>query len=122
MKGKIEWDFLEDSIEEDKISALLKDAVAKIFRKWFAQESFAGFLKEFAMAQSWEVSEMTPAAAYMLQVQQYPSLQKHLAALFKERSPELTCAGAEFILEGLSHLGRIKKDVRNDVVYYCKPA
>ena len=122
MKGKIEWDFLEDGVEEDKIAALVKDAIAKTFRKWFAQESFAGFLKEFASAEGWEVSEMTPADVYMRQSQRYPSLQKHLAVLFQERSPELTSAGAEFILEGLSQLGRIKKDVRDDAIYYRKPA
>jgi magnesium chelatase subunit I len=122
MKGKIEWDFLEDGGEEDKIAALLKDAIAKIFRKQFAQESFAGFLKEFATGEGWEASEMTPAAAYMHRAQHYPSLQKHLDALFQERSPELISAGAEFILEGLSQLGRIKKDVRDDAIHYSKPA
>ncbi len=122
MKGKIEWDFLEDGAEEDKIAALLKDAIAKVFRKWFAQESFAGFLKEFAATDGWEASEMTPAAAYMRQAQHYPALHKHLDALFPERSPELVSAGAEFILEGLSQLGRIKKDVRDDAIHYRKPA
>ena len=93
-----------------------------IFRKWFAQESFAGFLKEFAATEGWEASEMTPAAAYMRQAQHYPALHKHLDALFPERSPELISAGAEFILEGLSQLGRIKKDVRDDAIHYRKPA
>jgi hypothetical protein len=121
MKGKIEWDFLEDGTEEDKISALLKDVIARVFRKWFAQESFAVFLKEFAIADGWEVSELTPAEAYVQQTQRYPALQKHLDALFQGRSPELIAAGAEFILEGLSHLGRIKKEVRDYVTLYRKP-
>ena len=122
MKGKIEWDFLEDGAEEDKLAALQKDALAKIFRKWFAQESFAGFLKEFATGEDWEASEMTPATAYMRRAQHYPALQKHLDSFCQGRSPELISAGAEFILEGLSLLGRIKKDVRDDAIHYSKPA
>jgi len=122
MKGKIEWEFLEDEVEEEKIAALLKDAIIKIFRQRFARESFAEFLKEFAAGDGWETSEMKPATAYLCQAQRYPSLLQHLDTLVPERSPELVAAGSEFILEGLSLVGRIKKDLRDDAIYYRKTA
>jgi len=122
MKGKIEWEFLEDAVEEEKISALVKDAVGRIFRRHFPQDPFALFLKEFAATAGFEVSEMTPSAKYTAHMEQCPSLKKHAAALFAECSPELTAAAIEFILEGLSHTGRIKKEVRHDTVFYAKPA
>ncbi len=121
MKGKIEWDFLEDAIEEEKIAALLKDASVTIFRKRFPQESFAAFLREFAASDGWEASEMTPAAAYLYQAQRFPALRKHLDTLVQEPAPELIAAGAEFVLEGLFLLGRITKDIRDDVIHYRKP-
>lgn len=122
MKGKIEWEFVEDEVEEEKIAALLKDAIITIFRQRFARESFAEFLKEFATGDSWEASEMTPATAYLRQTERYPALFKYLDTLVPERSPELIAAGAEFILEGLSLLGRIKKEVREEAIHYSKPA
>jgi magnesium chelatase subunit I len=122
MKGKIEWEFLEDGVEEEKINALIRDAVVKIFRKQYPQETFALFLKEFTSADGFEVSEMTPSSAYAAHLEKYPSLKNHVSALLEELSPGLLASGVEFILESLSHLGRIKKEVRHDTVFYVKPA
>jgi len=121
MKGKIEWDFVEDGAEEEKIQSLIKEAVSKSFRKVFSQETFTCFLKEFSHGDGWEVSEMTPSERYIKQAVQYPSITKHLAALLEESSPEIVSSGIEFILEGLSLSGRIKKEVRDDKIHYGKP-
>jgi magnesium chelatase subunit I len=121
MKGKIEWDFIEDGVEEDKVNTLIREAVSRIFRKTFQQELFAQFLKEFSAGDGWEVSIMTPSIAYAAQAERYPSLKRHLNAIIRESSPELVASGIEFILEGLTLLGRIKKEVRIDTILYGKP-
>jgi magnesium chelatase subunit I len=122
MKGKIEWNFIEDGVEEEKVNALIQEATVKIFRKTFQQEPFTQFLKEFASGDGWEVSVMTPSATYARKAEQYPSLKRNISAILQDSSPELTASGVEFILEGLTLLGRIKKEVRIDTIHYGKPA
>ena len=118
MKGKIEWEFIEDGAEEEKIKILIRDAISKIFRRHFSQDSFANFLKEFSGGDGLEVSEMTPSPSYLKSMEGYPSLKERICQLTEDISHANIASAAEFILEGLAIRGRIKKEVRDNNILY----
>lgn len=100
MKGKIEWDFIEGNAEEEKIKILIRDAVSKIFRHLFSQDSFANSLKEFSAGDGIEVSEMTSSPFYLRNIEAYPSLKVRMAQLTEDTSSAARASAVEFILEG----------------------
>ena len=119
MKGKIEWNFIEDGTEEEKINLLIRDATSKIFRQYFSHDSFTLFLIEFSTGNGFETSEMHPAPAYIRKSEAYPSLMERIAQLTDNPFPALKASALEFILEGLAIGGRIKKEVREHATHYC---
>jgi magnesium chelatase subunit I len=121
MKGKIEWDFVEDNAEDEKIKILIRDAVSKTFRHYFSQDSFANFLKEFSEGDGIKVTEMTPSHTYLKSSEAYPSLKERIAQLTDATSTTTRASAVEFILEGLAIAGKIKKEVNeNGLIYNTK--
>jgi magnesium chelatase subunit I len=118
MKGKIEWDFADETGEPEKINQLVRDAVALVFKKCFPRESFADFLKAFATGDGIEVSEADPSSAYAARISDYPQLAEKAAELAEGGSPALLASAAEFILEGLAVSGKIKKEVQETGAAY----
>lgn len=118
MKGKIEWEFMDDAEEEEKIGLLVRDAVSKIFTKHFAQDPFTHFLKEFSAGDGIAVSEMTSSAAYREAIDSYSALKEKASCLTDSSSPAKSASALEFILEGLATRGKIRKEIREDGVAY----
>lgn len=118
MKGKIEWDFIEDNAEEEKINILIRDAISKIFRQYLSHDSFADFIKEFSSGNGFEVSEITPSPAYLRNIESYPSLKVRADQLSEDASQESIASAVEFILEGLAIGGKIKKEIRETSITY----
>jgi len=119
MKGKIEWDFVEDNAEEEKIKILIRDAVSKNFRQYFSQDYFANFLKEFSAGDGLKITEMTPSHTYIKSSEAYPSLKERITQLSKDTSTASRASAIEFILEGLAISGRIKKKISENGITYC---
>ena len=122
MKGKIEWNFAEDHEEEKKIEALIRDAIQKVFRQAFPRGAFEPFLKSFSNGDGWEASEMTPGRQYQAAMDRYPSIKESVFQVIDEPTPAAAASAAEFILEGLSILGRITKEVRQHSITYGSKA
>jgi hypothetical protein len=118
MKGKIEWDFADETGEPEKINLLIKDAVALVFKKVFPRDLFADFLKAFSTGDGIEVSEADDSSSYPGRIKPYPQLAEKAAALAEGGSPALLASAAEFILEGLAVSGKIKKEVRETGAAY----
>jgi magnesium chelatase subunit I len=118
MKGKIEWDFADETGEPEKINLLVKDAAGLVFKKYFPREPFAEFLKAFATGDGIEVSEADPSSACAARISDYPQLAEKAAELAEGGSPALLASAAEFILEGLAVSGKIKKEVRETGAAY----
>ncbi|MCK5256044.1 MAG: magnesium chelatase, partial [Deltaproteobacteria bacterium] len=118
MKGKIEWDFIEDNAEEEKINILIRDAISKIFRQRLSHDSFADFIKEFSSGNGFEISEITPSPAYLRNIESYPSLKVRADQLSEDASQESIASAVEFILEGLAIGGKIKKEIRETSITY----
>jgi len=118
MKGKIEWDFVEDNAEDEKIKILIRDAVSKIFRQYFSQDSFANFLKEFSEGDGIKVTEMTPSHTYLKSSETYPSLKERIVKLTDDTSTATRASAAEFILDGLAISGKIKKEISENGLTY----
>ncbi len=107
MKGKVEWNFAEDHEEDEKLQVLIRDATQKVFRETFQRGAFEPFLNEFADV--WEVSELTPAGAYIERLEQYPTLKKFMNG--RDSCAAAAASMVEFILEGLAISGRITRRV-----------
>jgi magnesium chelatase subunit I len=118
MKGKIEWNFIEDTIEEEKCSLLIRDAISKIFKKYFSHQSFTPFLKQFSRGDGFKLSEMTPSPSYLHNGKPYPSLMEQASQLVDTASPAQHASAVEFILEGLAIGGRIKKEISETAMFY----
>jgi magnesium chelatase subunit I len=118
MKGKIEWEFMDDAEEEEKIGLLVRDAISKVFTKHFAQDPFTKFLKEFSSSDGIAVSEMTSSAAYLKIIDSYSSLKEKVSNLTESSSPAQSASVVEFILEGLATRGKIHKKISEDGVAY----
>ena len=118
MKGKIEWDFVEDGAEEEKINILIRDAISKIFRQRFPSDSFANFLREFSNGNSFTVSEMTSSSHYLKNSEAYPSLKERVEKLTDDTSLAYRASATEFILEGLAIGGKIKKEIEETSITY----
>ena len=118
MKGKIEWEFIETSEEEDMISLLVRDAVSKVFTNYFGNNAFTPFLQEFSTGNGLSVSEMTPSLSYLDIITPYPSLREKAEYLAEVCAPAQIVSAAEFILEGLAARGKIRKEVREAGTLY----
>ena len=118
MKGKIEWQFIEDTVEEEKCDLLIKAAVSKIFKKHFPDHSFTQFLKQFSGSNGFELSEMTPSTSYLRCCEPYPSLLERASQLLENPSPAQQASAIEFILEGLAIGEKIRKEVRESSSLY----
>ncbi len=118
MKGKIEWDFIEDGAEEEKIKIIIRDAISKIFRQRLSNDSFGNFLKEFSNGNGFKVSEMTSSSHYLKNSEAYPSLKERVAKLTGDTSLAHRASATEFILEGLAIGGKIKKEIEETSTTY----
>jgi magnesium chelatase subunit I len=118
MKGKIEWDFADETGESEKINLLVRDAVALVFKKRFPRETFPDFLKAFSTGEGIHVSEADSSSSYPAKIRPYPQLAERAALLAEGSSPPLLASAAEFILEGLAVSGKIKKEVRETGAAY----
>ena len=109
---------MDDAEEEEKIGLLVRDAVSKIFTKYFAQDPFTHFLKQFSGGDGIAVSEMTSSSAYLKTIDSYSSLNEKASCLMDSLSPTESASAVEFILEGLATRGKIHKEIREDGVAY----
>jgi len=107
MKGKLEWNFAEAAEEDEKLGALVREAVHTVFKYSFQSGAFNEFLREFAAPAEIVVSELTPASEYAEIVSRYPELRQEAGRLVSGATPGMLAAACEFMLEGLAVSGRI---------------
>ena len=109
MKGKVEWNFSEAAEEDEKLGALVREAVHIIFKNTFEPAAFNEFLRGFTAPAEIVVSELVPASEYAAILSRYPELERHAEQLAPGADPGMRAAACEFMLEGLATSGRIAR-------------
>lgn len=109
MKGKVEWNFAEAAEEDDKLGALVREAVVSVFNYTFKAAAFTDFLQAFTAPAEIMVSELSPVSEYEALCSQYPMLREVARHLAPDGSAGMLAAACEFMLEGLAASGRISR-------------
>ncbi len=109
MKGKVEWNFSEAAEEDDKLGALVREAVLNVFKYTFKPAALNDFLEAFAPPAEIMVSELSPVSEYGALCDQYPALREAAGHLAADASPGMLAAACEFVLEGLAVSGSISR-------------
>jgi magnesium chelatase subunit I len=111
VRGKVEFDQLEEGREGELLAHLLRKAVADTFRARLAGTDFTGLQERFAEGVTVETGDLVPAADLLQRLGTVPGLAQILAALgVEEESPGLAAAALEFALEGLHLQRRLSKE------------
>ncbi|HVV30504.1 MAG TPA: magnesium chelatase [Mycobacteriales bacterium] len=119
VRGKVEFDQLEEGREAELLAHLLRKSVADTFRARLAGVDLSGLQNRFAEGATVETGDLVPAAELLRELGPVPGLAQLLTALGIEReSPGLAAATLEFALEGL-HLNRrlAKEELPGRTVY-----
>lgn len=109
MKGKVEWNFAEAGEEDEKLGALVREAVHAVFKYTFEPGAFTEFLRAFAPPSEIIVSELSPSGDYTEILARYPALRQEAGRLAPGATPGMLAAACEFMLEGLATSGRITR-------------
>ena len=111
VRGKVEFDQLEEGREAELLAHLLRKAVADTFRARLAGTDFSGLQERFAEGASVETGDLVPAAELLARLGPVSGLAQILAALgVGQESPGLAASALEFALEGLHLQRRLSKE------------
>ncbi|HMA47022.1 MAG TPA: sigma 54-interacting transcriptional regulator [Frankiaceae bacterium] len=120
VRGKVEFDQLEEGREDDVLAHLLRRAVAETFRARLAGSDLSGLQKRFDTAGPVETGDLVSTAELLRRIGPVPGLAQLLARLGVDgaESPGLAAAALEFAMEGL-HLNRrlAKEELPGRTVY-----
>jgi magnesium chelatase subunit I len=120
VRGKVEFDQLEEGREDEILAHLLRRAIAETFRARLAGTDLAGLQKRFDTGSPVETGDLVTAAELLRRVGPVPGLAAVLVKLGIDgaESPGLAAAGLELAMEGL-HLSRrlSKEELRGRTVY-----
>jgi len=121
VRGKIEFDQLEEGREDEVLALLLRRAIAETFRARLAGADLSGLQNRFDDGDGpVETGELVPAAELLRRVGPIPGLAAILTRLGVDgaESPGLAAAALELAMEGL-HLNRrlAKEELPGRTVY-----
>lgn len=120
VRGKVEFDQLEEGREDDVLAHLLRRAIAETFRARLAGGDLSGLQKRFDTAGPVETGDLVSAAELLRRIGPVPGLAQLLTRLGVDgaESPGLAAAALEFAMEGL-HLNRrlAKEELPGRTVY-----
>ncbi|MGF7237049.1 MAG: sigma 54-interacting transcriptional regulator [Frankia sp.] len=120
VRGKIEFDQLEEGREEDVLAHLLRRAVAETFRARLAGTDLSGLQRRFDQEGPVETGDLVSAAELLRRVGPVPGLGAVLTRLGVDgvESPGQAAAALELAMEGL-HLNRrlAKEELPGRTVY-----
>jgi magnesium chelatase subunit I len=119
VRGKVEFDQLEEGRETDILTHLLRRATADTFRARLAGADLSGLQGRFDEGVLVETGDLVPAAELLHALGTVPGLAALLTRLgVQEESPGLAAAALEFAMEGL-HLSRklAKEELPGRTVY-----
>jgi magnesium chelatase subunit I len=121
MKGKVEWNFAEAAEEDEKLGALVREAVLNVFKYTFQPAAFNDFLRGFTAPCEIMVCELSPVAEYAAVFSRYPALREVARHLAPGGAPAMLAAACEFMLEGLAVSGRIARATSRGHIRYSLP-
>lgn len=113
--GKIELDpYRDETVTEYQVIMKLIDlAVKEVFEDFFPEKTYAGQLDEITkqvyQAGQIEISDTMPASAYQSLLKMLPGCFDLIRDRGWHEAPDLTAAGIEFILEGLTTKEKISR-------------
>ena len=119
VRGKVEFDQLEEGRETELLTHLLRRAVHDAFRSRLAGADLSALQARFDGGETVETGELVPAGELLSRIGPMPGLAALLAKLgVEEESPGQAAAALEFALEGL-HLSRrlAKEELPGRAVY-----
>jgi len=120
VRGKVEFEALEEGREDEILTHLLRRAVAETFRARLAGTDLAGLQKRFDADGPVETGDLVTAAELLRRVGPVPGLAGMLTKLGVDgaESPGLAAAALELAMEGL-HLNRrlAKEELPGRTVY-----
>ncbi|WP_239334128.1 magnesium chelatase [Frankia sp. CiP3] len=120
VRGKIEFDQLEEGREDEILAHLLRRALAETFRARLAGTDLSGLQRRFEVDGPVETGDLVPAAELLRRVGPVPGFAAILGRLGIDgaESPGLAAAGLELAMEGL-HLNRrlAKEELPGRTVY-----
>jgi len=111
VRGKVEFDQLEEGRESDLLTHLLRRATADTFRATLAGTDLTALQQRFGEGDTVETGDLVPAAELLSRIGVVAGLAHILARLgVEEESPGLAAAALEFALEGLHLQRRLAKE------------
>jgi magnesium chelatase subunit I len=112
VRGKVEFDSLEEGREVDILAHLLKRAVADTFRARLAGVDLGGLQKRVEAGGPIETGDLVPATALLTAIGPVPGLSQLLMRLDLDgaESPGIAASALEFALEGLHLHRRLSKE------------
>ena len=120
VRGKVEFDALEEGREEEVLAHLLKRATADTFRARLSGLDLSGLQERVEASGPVETGELLPGSALLASLGTIPGLAALLTRLGGEgsESPGLAASAVEFAMEGL-HLHRrlAKEELPGRTVY-----
>ncbi len=112
VRGKVEFDSLEEGREVDILAHLLKRTVADTFRARLAGVDLSGLQKRVEAGGPIETGDLVPATALLTAIGPVPGLSQVLTRLDLDgaESPGIAASALEFALEGLHLHRRLSKE------------
>jgi magnesium chelatase subunit I len=112
VRGKVEFDSLEEGREIDILAHLLKRTVADTFRSRLAGVDLSGLQKRVEAGGPIETGDLVPATALLTAIGPVPGLAQLLTRLDLDgaESPGIAASALEFALEGLHLHRRLSKE------------
>jgi magnesium chelatase subunit I len=112
VRGKVEFDSLEEGREIDILAHLLKRTVADTFRSRLAGVDLSGLQKRVESGGPIETGDLVPATALLTAIGPVPGLAQLLTRLDLDgaESPGIAASALEFALEGLHLHRRLSKE------------
>jgi magnesium chelatase subunit I len=112
VRGKVEFDSLEEGREVDILAHLLKRTVADTFRARLAGVDLSGLQKRVEAGGPIETGDLVPATALLTAIGPVPGLSQLLTRLDLDgaESPGIAASALEFALEGLHLHRRLSKE------------
>ena len=110
ISGKLEFETVEESREEQIIDKLIQGAVLAVFNRYFSVAEMDPIVARFKGGHAVEVSDMTPSADYQKMARQTESMSSAIATLGATGKAPLVASAVEFVLEGLHLNKRLNKD------------
>ncbi|HEV7209222.1 MAG TPA: sigma 54-interacting transcriptional regulator [Mycobacteriales bacterium] len=111
VRGKVEFDQLEEGREFELLTHLLRKATADTFRARLAGTDLSALQQRFGEGDTVETGDLVPAAVLLSRIGAVAGLAQILARLgVEEESPGLAAAALEFALEGLHLQRRLAKE------------